>query len=147
MGHPFTEQEDRYIISNYRKLSSSMIAEDIGRPWQSVRDRVTKLRKKGFITGQYAQKPGRPAQPKQSAQAAETALTKFNYAAIEDSVRLYLASQVSAHRLTYQASVILMLKLTNHLQQKGAAKLGQMSVLQIVELLQKDQSLTIGETP
>lgn len=136
MGQPFTEQEDRYIISNYRKLSSSMIAEDIGRPCQSVRDRVTKLRKKGFITGQYAQKPGRTPKPKQSAQAAETALTRFNYAAIEDSVRIYLASQVTAHRMTYQQSIILMLKLINHLQQKGAAKLGQMSVLRIVELLE-----------
>jgi hypothetical protein len=142
-GRPYTESEDKYIIQYHKKLTASMISEDLGKSLDSVKNRIVQLRKHGKLAA-IPKKTGPIAGAKR---AEETALTRFNYAAIEDSVRIYLASQVSAHRMTYQASVVLMLKLTNHLQQKGAAKLGQMSVLQIVELLQKDQSLTIGETP
>ena len=134
-GRPYTESEDKYIIRHNHKLTAAMIAEDLGKSFDSVRARIVQLRKQGKLAAVY-KKPG-PVAKKPSAHGEETALTKFNYAAIEDSVRIYLASQVAAHRMTYQASVILMLKLTNHLQQKGAAKLGQMSVLRIVELLQQ----------
>lgn len=136
-GTPYTESEDKYIIRYNHKLTASMIAEDLSRSLDSVKNRIIQLRKQGKMAAKY-KKPGPKVGQTPSAKPEETALTKFNYAAIEDSVRIYLASQVTAHRITYRDSVVLMLKLTNHLQQKGAAKLGQMSVLRIVELLQQD---------
>lgn len=135
-GKIYTESEDKYIIRHHHKLTASMIAEDLGKSFDSVRARIVQLRKQGKLAAVY-KKPG-PVVKKPSAISEQTALSKFNHAAIEDSVRIYLASQVSAHRITYQQSVILMLKLTNHLSKKGAAKLGQMSVFRIVELLQQD---------
>jgi hypothetical protein len=67
----------------------------------------------------------------------EAGLVKFDHQAIQDEVAAYLAVMVSTHRLTYQASVLLMLRLQNHLDTRGSAKLAKKSIIGIIQILQQ----------
>jgi hypothetical protein len=143
-GTFYSEAENRYLIENHGKLTAAMMAADLGRPIEGIFKRISILKKQGAIHGRglpdqvnYKKYRIKAHQEKQRLDAADTGLIRFEHQAILDEVRAYLAMLVTTYRMTYRQSVLLMLRLQNHLETRGSAKLAKTPVMGIIEILQQ----------
>ena len=140
----YSDAENDYIIKNHGKVTAAVMSAHLGRPIEGLFKKIAKLKRKGLIHGRGLPDPvnykklGLNAHTEQiRLHAPEPGLVKFDHQAIQDEVAAYLAILVSTRQLTYQASVLLMLRLQNHLETRGSAKLAKTSVLGIIEILQQ----------
>jgi hypothetical protein len=130
----FTPDEDRFIVHSYATMTAPAIADKIGRPPGSVRSRIIHLRQQGRIFGKPYRAPKQPTGEKVGVRT--TAAIQAEHEAVLDEVRIYLESQVRYRTMTIDHALLLAARLKSHLATRGSARLVNMPVVSIVELLE-----------
>jgi hypothetical protein len=130
----FTPEEDQFLIRGYATMTAPAMAEHIGRPAGSVRSRIIHLRQQGRIFGKPYRAPKTFSGERVGVRTKEAIQAEHD--AVCDEVRIYLESQVRYRTMTIDHALLLADRLKSHLATRGSARLVNMPVVSIVELLE-----------
>jgi hypothetical protein len=132
----FTPDEDRFIVHSYATMTAPAMADIIGRPAGSVRSRIIHLRQQGRIFGRPYRAPRQPTGEKVGVRT--TAAIQAEQEAVADEATAHLLHMIRHGQITQERAVALATRLRQHLNTRGSARLVNMPVLSIVDLLQED---------
>jgi hypothetical protein len=130
----FTPEEDQFLIRGYATMTAPAMAERIGRPPGSVRSRIIHLRQQGRIFGKPYRAPKTFSGERVGVRTPEAIQAEHD--AVCDEVRIYLESQVRYRTMTIDHALLLAARLKDHLATRGSARMVNMPVVLIVELLE-----------